>query len=172
MREMIARCRPPRRADRPARLRLRQCRGRGAASLDRRAQHGRSRRRRHRVPAQARAQDAARHQIRQSHPRLLRRPRRRRLSHRGKLGRHRRRAGRRHRRADRRHHHDRRHACRQRPQGDRGRRDPALAGEPRRRAPGVLGDARSARPRACSSTASRRRSARIRSARCAPAFPA
>ena len=53
----------------------------------------------------------------------------------------RRRAGRRHRRADRRHHHDRRDACRQRAEGRRGRRDPALAGKPRRRAHAAWDDA-------------------------------
>ncbi len=40
-------------ADRRARLRQRQCRGGGAAGLDRRAHHGRPRRRRHRVPRPA-----------------------------------------------------------------------------------------------------------------------
>ena len=61
-----------RRADRRPRLRLRQCRGRGAAGLDRRAQHGRSRRCRDRVPAAPRPQDAGRDQIREPDARLLR----------------------------------------------------------------------------------------------------
>ena len=65
--------RQPRGAARRARLRLRQCGGRGAAGLDRRAQHGRSRRRRDRVPPQARPQDAGRDQVREPHARLLRR---------------------------------------------------------------------------------------------------
>ncbi len=75
-------------------------------------------------------------------------PRHRRLPHRRKPRRDRRRAGCRHRRADRRHHHHRRDACRQRPQGDRRRRDAALAGEPRRgaaRAAGTTGARESAR---------------------------
>ena len=58
-------------AARSARLRRRQCDRRGAAGLDRRQQHGRSRRRRDRVPHQARPQDAGRDQISQSHARLL-----------------------------------------------------------------------------------------------------
>ena len=40
-------------ADRQARLRQRQCRGCGAAGLDRRPHHGRSRRRHHRLPRPA-----------------------------------------------------------------------------------------------------------------------
>ena len=53
--------------------------------------------------------------------------------------RHRSRAGCRHRRNDRRHHHDRRHAGGQRFEGDRRRRHPALAGQPRRCTDGGLG---------------------------------
>ena len=98
--------------------------------------------------------------------------RRRRLPHRRKLRRHRRRAGGRHRRNDRRHHHDRRDARRQRPQGDRGRRDPALAGEPRRRAHRGLGR-RAARNRAAPARPHRRAKARrMPIAKCAPASPA
>ena len=52
-----------------ARLRQRQCRGRGAAGLDRRAHHGRSRRRHHRLPRPARPADAGRDQIHQPDPR-------------------------------------------------------------------------------------------------------
>ena len=155
-----------------ARLRPRQCGGRGAAGLDRRAQHGRSRRRRDRVPPPARPQDAGRDQVRQSHARLLRRARHRRLPHRRELGRDRRRAGRRHGRADRRHHHDRRDARRQRPEDRRRRRDPALAGQSRRLARRRLGRRPSARSRAASSTASPRRRARAPIARCARASPA
>ena len=114
---MIADADAARRADRGARLRLRQCRGRGAAGLDRRAHHGRSRRCRDRVPPAPRPQDAGRHQIREPDARLLLRARHHRLPHRRKLGRDRRRAGGRHRRADRRHHHHRRDARRQRAQG-------------------------------------------------------
>ena len=172
VREMIPQSERARRAHHRAGLRLCQCRRRGAAGLDRRAQHGRSRRCRDRFPAQARAQDAARHQIRQSHARLLRRARRRRLSHRRKLRRDRGRAGRRHRRNDRRHHDDRRHACRQRPQSDRGRRHPALAGEPRRRAHCGLEPANSAKPRGSCSTVSPRKNAPRRLPKCAPALPA
>ena len=87
----------------------------------------------------ARPQDAGRDQIREPDARLLRRARHHRLPHRRKLGRDRRRARRRHRRIDRRHHHDRRDARRQRAQGRRGRRHPALAGQSRRRAHGALG---------------------------------
>ena len=77
-----------------------------------------------------RPQDAACDQIPEPDARLLLRPRHHRLPHRRELGRDRGRAGRRHRRAHRRHHHDRRDARRQWAQGDRRRRDPALAGEP------------------------------------------
>ena len=63
------RCRRGGRDADAARLRPRQCRRRGAAGLDRRAQHGRSRRRRDRLRASPRPQDAGRHQIRQSDPR-------------------------------------------------------------------------------------------------------
>ena len=97
-----------------ARLRLRQCGGRGAAGLDRRAQHGRPRRRRHRLPRAQRPQDARRDQIREPDARLLRRAWHRRLPHRREPGRHRRRAGGGHRRTDRRHHHHRRDARGQR----------------------------------------------------------
>ncbi len=69
VREMIPQADDARGADRRARLRPCQCRGRGAAGLDRRAQHGRSRRRRDRVPPQARPQDAGRDQIREPHAR-------------------------------------------------------------------------------------------------------
>ncbi len=172
VREMIPQSDRTRRADRGTGLRLCQCRRRGAAGLDRRAQHGRSRRRRHGVPPQARAQDAARHQIRQSDARLFRRARRGRLSHRRKLRRHRRRAGGRHRRNDRRYHHDRRHACRQRAESDRGRRHPALAGQSRRRARRGL-DQRTARDGALAARPHRRaKTRRGLCAKCAPALPA
>ena len=71
LREMIADMRQARGDDRRARLRLRQCGGRGAAGLDRRARHGRPRRRRDRVPAAPRPQDAGRHQIREPDARFL-----------------------------------------------------------------------------------------------------
>ena len=175
-RTWCARCIPtPRRgrADRQARVRRRQCRGRGAAGLDRRAQHGRSRRCRDRVPRHARPQDAGRDQIRQPHARTSSR------SH-GitdyriveSLG-----------------------ATEGAPatgtaelivditttgstlaangaEGDRRRRDPALAGQPRSRRAAPTGASGSARPRATSSTASPRRRARAPSAKCAPASPA
>jgi ATP phosphoribosyltransferase len=56
-----------------ARLRPRQCRRRRAAGLDRRAQHGRSRGRRRRLPRQTRRAHARRHQIHQSDAGLFRR---------------------------------------------------------------------------------------------------
>ena len=69
------------RAFKPARLRPRQCRGRGAQGVDRRAHHGRSRRCRFGLSRQARRAHAGRDKIRQSHPPLFRRAWNRRLPH-------------------------------------------------------------------------------------------
>ena len=55
-------------ADRQSRLRQRQCRGGGAAGLDRRPHHGRSRRRHHRFSRPAQSADAGRDQIHQPDP--------------------------------------------------------------------------------------------------------
>ena len=96
-----------------------QCRGRGAAGLDRREDHGRSRGRRGLLSRAARQPDAGRDQIRQSHAPLLRRPRRDRLPDRrkprGDRGRARRGPG----RAHRRHHHHGRDAQGQCPESPR-----------------------------------------------------
>ena len=155
---------------RGARLRLCQCGRRRAAGLDRRAQHGRSRRRGDRVPLEARSQDAGRDQVHQSHPRFLLASRHRRLSHRRKLRRDRRRAGRGLRRADRRHHHHRHDACGQRPQDRRGRHDPEVAGQSRGLAQRDLGRGR-ARNRAPHSRPRRGASAGARLSRGAHALP-
>ena len=95
-----------------------------------------------------------------------------RLPDRGKRGRDRGRAGGRHRRVHRRHHDHRRDARRQRPEGDRGWRDPALAGQSGRRANSELGRSRTRDTRVPCSTASPRRRAPALSARCARTSPA
>ena len=96
-------------------VRARQCGGRGAAGLDRRAHHGRPRGRRLRPYRAARRADAGGDEIRQSDPPLFRRARRSRLSHRRKPGGDRGCAGGRHRGTDRRHRHVRRDAWRPTP---------------------------------------------------------
>ena len=158
-------------AHRRPRIWLCQCRGRGAAGLDRRARHGRYRRRRNGVPSTPRPQDAGGDQVHQSDARFLLRARHHRLPHRRELGCDRRRARGRHRRDDRRHHHDRHDACRQRPEGRRGRHHPALAGEPGGGARRNLGQGRARSRARHPRPASPRRRARALTARCGHALP-
>ena len=139
----------------PARVWPRQCRGRGAQGLDRRAHDGRSRRCCFGLSRQARRAHAGRDQIRQSHPPLLCRAWNRRLPHCREPRRDRGRArigcgG-----AHRRHYDDGRDARSQCAQDPRRWNDATLAGDADRLAHRPVGRTRG-KPRATSSPASRR----------------